>query len=135
MFALGLIISGVKKYKRNRKFEQFLEEYRAQEQIFKEKVRLLEGPSDSTFGTFPPIEAKIDTSILSNPGRRDDKINLNTAERDELVKIPGIGPKIAERILNYRKNIGRFESIEEIKNVQGVGERTFKKIKEHIYVE
>lgn len=62
------------------------------------------------------------------------KININKADETQLQEIPGVGPVTAERIIQYRKETGRFSSIEDIKNVSGIGEKTFEKIREHITV-
>ena len=59
-------------------------------------------------------------------------ININTAGPEELQLIPGVGPAIAGRIIEYREDHGQFQSIEEIKNVKGIGDKTFEKIKDHI---
>jgi competence protein ComEA len=62
-------------------------------------------------------------------------VNLNTASLEELDTLPGIGPAIAQRIINYRESYGNFKAIEEIVNVSGIGEVTFTKIKHLITVE
>lgn len=62
------------------------------------------------------------------------KININTAGESELQDIPGVGPVTADRIIVYREENGRFSSIEDIKNVSGIGEKTFEKLKDHITV-
>jgi competence protein ComEA len=62
-------------------------------------------------------------------------ININTASLEELVTLPGIGKFTAVKILEYRKNIGKFNKINEICNVKGIGEKTFKRIKDRIVVE
>jgi competence ComEA-like helix-hairpin-helix protein len=56
-------------------------------------------------------------------------LNLNTASKAELVKLPGIGEATAERILLYREENGRFRKTDELKNVKGIGEKKFQKIK------
>ncbi|AFG35983.1 competence protein ComEA-like protein with helix-hairpin-helix repeat region [Fervidobacterium pennivorans DSM 9078] len=64
----------------------------------------------------------------------NEKININTASLEELEKLPGIGPSKAQAIIDYRTNNGPFKSIEEIKNVKGIGEKTFEKLKDLITV-
>ncbi|MFQ6041430.1 MAG: helix-hairpin-helix domain-containing protein [Candidatus Poribacteria bacterium] len=57
------------------------------------------------------------------------KINLNTATVEELESLPGIGPVMAKRIIEYRNIHGPFYNIEEIKEIKGIGEKTYEKIK------
>ena len=61
-------------------------------------------------------------------------INLNTATLEQLDTLPGIGPAIAQRIIDYRESSGGFISIEEITLVSGIGEATFAKIKDLVTV-
>ena len=62
------------------------------------------------------------------------KININTADASQLQTISGIGPVTAEKIVEYRKTNGRFSSIEDIKNVSGIGDKAFEKIRENITI-
>ena len=62
-------------------------------------------------------------------------VDINKASVAELASVPGIGPKIAERILEYRNKNGKFKSKEEIMNVKGIGEKKYEKIKNSITVE
>ena len=62
------------------------------------------------------------------------KVNINTATAEELEKLDGIGPAIAKRIVEYRNTNGKFLSIDEVKNVSGIGEKTFAKFKDDICV-
>ena len=72
---------------------------------------------------------------LSAPSNNSSNlININTADAKELEKIKGIGPALAERIIDYRTNNGAFKSIDEIKKVRGIGEKTFDKMKDQITV-
>jgi competence protein ComEA len=61
-------------------------------------------------------------------------VNLNTATAEQLATIPGVGPKMAERILDYRQKNGGFKKIEDLMNVSGVGEKSFLKMKPLITV-
>lgn len=62
------------------------------------------------------------------------KVNINTAPLSELQKLPRIGPNVAQRIIDFRKEHGNFKKIEEIMKVKGIGEKIFKKIKDLITV-
>ncbi len=66
--------------------------------------------------------------------RGDGKININTADSVQLQELDGIGPATAQKIIDYRKENGRFSSIEDIKNVSGIGDKSFEKIKDRIKV-
>ena len=61
-------------------------------------------------------------------------MNINTASREELMQLPGIGETRAEAILNYRQEQGRFQTIEDIMKVDGIKEASFEKLKELITV-
>ena len=61
-------------------------------------------------------------------------VNLNTATLAQLETLPGVGKATAERIVEYREKIGGFKKIEDLMNVQGIGEKSFLKIKPLITV-
>ena len=71
-----------------------------------------------------------DTGATSSGGL----VNINTATAEELDALPGIGPSTAQKILDYRDENGRFNSIEEIMNVSGIGEAKFNSVKDLITV-
>ena len=76
------------------------------------------------------------TSISTNVTEKNQNtnVNINTATQTELETLPGIGPSIASKIVSYRKENGKFKSIEEIKKVSGIGESKYANIKELIKV-
>ena len=61
-------------------------------------------------------------------------VNLNTATAEQLATIPGVGPKMAERIIDYRQKNGGFKKIEDLMNVKGIGEKMFLNLKPLIIV-
>jgi len=61
-------------------------------------------------------------------------VNLNAATVDQLVTLPGIGPKTAERIIEYRTKSGGFKRVEDLMNVKGIGEKSFLKLKPLVVV-
>ena len=70
----------------------------------------------------------------SSSYEKSNKININTATQTELETVPGIGPSSALKIINYREEHGKFNTIEDIKNVSGIGDAKFKKIKDYISI-
>ena len=61
-------------------------------------------------------------------------VNLNTATAAQIATLPGLGPKAAQRIVEYRQKNGGFKKIEELMNVKGIGEKSFLKLKPLITV-
>ena len=62
-------------------------------------------------------------------------VNINTAGVDELDSLPGIGPVLAQRIVDYRTEHGSFRSAEELMQVEGIGRATMESIQDHIITE
>ena len=70
----------------------------------------------------------------STGGQDTPKINLNQASKEELCQINGIGDKKADMIIQYRQQHGPFKSIDELKNVDGFGDKTVAKLKDQVAV-
>ena len=73
----------------------------------------------------PPVTA----TVVST-----DVVNLNSATAAQIASLPGIGPKTAELVVQYRTKNGPFKKIEEIMNVRGIGEKSFLRIKDRLTV-
>ncbi len=73
-------------------------------------------------------------NILQTQTSDKSKVNINTASKEELMTIPGIGETRAQAILNYRQEHGPFTSIEDLKNVEGIKDGVFSKMKDYIVV-
>ena len=69
-----------------------------------------------------------------NTAKDSSKININTATLEELDKLPGVGEATANKIISHREENGQFKTIEDIKNVNGIGDKKFEKMKELICV-
>lgn len=70
----------------------------------------------------------------SQPSGQTDKVDLNSASQRQLEELPGIGPRTAERIIQFREENGPFRRIEDLMNVRGIGEKKFERLKELIRV-
>lgn len=101
------------------------QELHDQQQLYVPRVGEADAPPPVTGGEAPPSAGS------QAPG---GKININTAAVEELDTLPGIGPVIAQSIIDYREANGPFKSIEEIIQVSGIGDVTYAKIKDRISV-
>ncbi len=73
-------------------------------------------------------------SVSGTRGRHSGKININTADAETLDSLPGIGPAMAEKIIQYRKEHGGFKNISELLQVSGIGDKKFKQLKDLITI-
>jgi competence protein ComEA len=86
---------------------------------------VMSSPLIAQRGTKPPSAV----TVVSN-----EVVNLNSATAAQIASLPGIGPKTAELVVQYRTKNGPFKKIEEIMNVRGIGEKSFLKIKDRLTV-
>lgn len=101
------------------------EEYQSSEQS---QIQSIGGQTQNTNISYA-------TSSKSNKSNKTtQKVNINTATQAELETLPGIGENTAIKIITYRKEQGKFKSIEDIKQVSGIGESKYKKMKDLITI-
>lgn len=74
-------------------------------------------------------EQKYITQGKDNMSEGQSKININSAQIEELITLPGVGEATANKIIEYRKENGKFQKIEDLKNVPGIGDSKFENIK------
>ena len=78
--------------------------------------------------------AKQTTNGKSSKKSSGGLVNINTADKAELDSLPGVGPSTAEAILEYRNQVGNFQTTEEVKKVRGIGEAKYKKMADRITI-
>lgn len=101
------------------------------------KINPAQKLNDSDKIIIPKKEENLNTESIEDTNESDinvqEKININTATKDELTSLNGIGEATANKIINYR-NKNKFNEIEDIMNVPGIGEAKFSNIKDYICV-
>ena len=81
----------------------------------------------------PHLEEETQTSIENWSTSQDDKkVSINQATESELQTLPGIGPSKASAIIKYRDDFGKFNSIDELTNVSGIGNKTLENLRDYI---
>lgn len=100
-----------------------------------DKINLAKKLSDEEKIYIPKIGEEYIEEVYksSNSNTTSGKININTCTKEELMSLPGIGEVLADRIMKYRSE-NKFQTIEDIKNVSGIGEKRFEDIKDLIIV-
>ena len=99
----------------------------SEESIYVPSIDDITEPSDSSGFIFPGKEEE-------EPRKQNGKVNINTADEEELSTLSGIGEKTAEKIIRYREEHGPFMTTEDIMNVPGIGESKYALIKDGICV-
>ena len=115
MILLGTVFWGIRRYNPT---------------LFLGEPDLIAVPNEETT-TQKPIEIKEEIERHPKP----TLLNINTATVEELQTLPSIGPQMANRILQYRKENSDFKSVDDLIGVKGIGEKTLEKIKPYIGVD
>ena len=86
--------------------------------------------------TFDEVKEKglsITNTNANETGEMQKQVDLNRASKEELMTLPGVGEKTADKIIEYRQTF-QFKSIEDIKNIDGIGDKKFEKLKDYLCV-
>ena len=79
------------------------------------------------------LMANVGTALAAAKAAPTSKVNVNTATAEQFAVLPGVGPKLGARIVEYRqKSGGSFKSVQELMNVRGIGEKNFAKLQPHL---
>lgn len=141
IFILGFIYKEFFKDDGNAEYKNF--NYSSEDSLFSyySKLNPESDPEDSLLASNLEIKRKVleltDTFAFTKKNistLREKSININSAKLEELVMLPGIGEKTAEKIIELRKERGKFNTLEELMNVKGIGEVKFNKIKKFLYI-
>ncbi|MDY0040403.1 MAG: ComEA family DNA-binding protein [Desulforhabdus sp.] len=88
--------------------------------------------TNPVFGTSP---TEVGKEVATQAAEQSTKVNINTADQSQLESLPGIGPAIAQGIVEHRETQGAFKSVEELKQVKGIGDMKYEAIKDLVTVE
>lgn len=96
-------------------------------------VNMAEPLTDGQHVHIPTKEILLQTTQFA-ASTASDLVNINTADAERLATLKGIGPALAQRIIDYREQNGPFKSVDEVKNVRGIGAKRFADIKDKIAI-
>lgn len=100
---------------------------------FEDLLQLIDLTNDSDISSFSLKSHLYNNQIINIPKKKNySLISINNSNVYELSSLPGIGKSIALKIIEYRTLIGNFQSIEELKDIDGIGEKKFNKIRSFI---
>lgn len=83
----------------------------------------------------PALAAQAEGKAQAPAGSPARQVDLNKASAEELATVPGIGPSLAQRIIEFREKEGPYRRIEDLMKVKGIGEKSFQKLRQHVKVE
>ena len=123
VFVVGVSVKAYRAYFTPPPVHQF--DYSASDKEFEERSRYL---------TAAHAEGMNDSAGKTGARKVKKNINLNTATKDDLVSLPGIGESIAEQILIYRDEHGEFSSVEQLRKIKGIGAKKFEKLRPYVKI-
>ena len=132
IFLICTLVAGyvVKHYKQVHLYDDFYPLSKVEKEAFKETAEL----------TYKQLDRTDKTGLEQEPNRSVEKkykptieiININTADKQDLIKLPKIGAVTAERIIRFRDDFGSFETLDDLMKIKGIGPKTLEKLKHHI---
>ena len=105
------------------------------EELVNHELIIIGNINDETESSVVQNSSVSSGNSTDNDSKSSTLININTASIQELDTLPGIGEATANKIINYREEKGKFNSIEEIKNVNGIGDKKYEELKTLISIE
>ena len=124
VFIAGVSVKAYRAYFTPPPARQF--DYSASDKEFEERSKYLVAA--------PPADGTNDTTRTTSGRKVKKKVNLNTATKDDLVLLPGIGETTAEQILIYRDEHGEFSSVEQLRKIKGIGAKKFEKLRTYVSI-
>jgi comEA protein len=99
-----------------------------EDQMFRTALSILALSLVGVLAAAPPVAAQR-KAAAEKPAAPTQPVNINTATATDFEALPGVGPKLAARIVEYRQKNGPFKKVEDLMNVRGLGEKNFLKLK------
>ncbi|MGQ9616047.1 MAG: ComEA family DNA-binding protein [Spirochaetota bacterium] len=123
--AAGVLFFSMSKY-------HFYQKYITVDNIYKDNIPVLKDSDTEGDEKTPPIEKE--TYRYNRTENKFKQVDINNADLEELIGLPGIGREIAMRIIDYRTTHGPFKELRELIEIKGIGEKKLEILKEYIMI-